>query len=129
MATMSNDMEIITPEERLKLAKKCTEYIWSQKGKDLVLLDFEGQSSIADFFIITTVESQGQMKGLMRNLQDFFVENDLPSKGGKKSAPDEDWNLIDCSFLLIHVMTQEAREFYDLEKLWFQAKRIELNLE
>lgn len=97
------------------------------KAQDVKILDLDGKSSIADFFILATVTSYAQLKGLVNNLRDFFHENQIEMKSGNKHLEEDIWVLLDCHYFLIHLMTKEAREFYGLEKLWFESKEVSLS--
>ncbi|MCR5045475.1 MAG: ribosome silencing factor [Treponema sp.] len=111
-----------TQEKALELAR----LIQDGKGEDLVVLDISELNSWTDFFVIATVASSTQSQGLQKQVKDYIKENDLEiRKTNKKINDGEDWNLIDLGNIVVHLMSKEAREFYDLEKLWHAGKRLE----
>ncbi len=99
-------------------------FIDEHKGRNTVVLQVEPQCSFADFFIITTVTSEGHLRGLFNNLLGFLEEKGIELLRKKKNLDDVGWQLLDCGSFVIHLMTEEKRSFYDLEKLWFECERV-----
>ena len=94
------------------------------KGQETVCLNVRGLCSWTDYMIITTVTSFSHMKGISRRLKDLFFEQnwELINNGG--FAPQEEWTLIDSNDVIIHLMSLEARQFYELENRWFEAEKL-----
>jgi len=109
---------------KIELIKNTALEIEEHKAKDVVAIDLKEQNSWTDYFIIATVSSQGHMKGLLRNLRGFLNENNIEFKNKYKNIDDYSWLFIDCGFMVIHLMDEETRQFYDLEKLWFNGKTV-----
>ena len=94
------------------------------KGKDVVVLDVSQLNSWTDFFVIVTVNSSVHWKGLYKIVKDYVKENDMQIHITNKKTPDgDDWNLIDIGTVVVHLMS-DARNFYDLEKLWFKGEKL-----
>ena len=98
-----------------------------RKVKNLVLLDVRGLSSIADFFIICSGRSNRQVSAIAD-----FIQMDLKSEGirplsveGKKEGH---WVLLDYGHVILHVFYEPLRDFYDLESLWIDAQRINIDI-
>jgi len=87
-------------------------------GQDVSVLDLRGVNNWTDFFVITTVTSKTHMDGLERHIKDFCHEKDIDIFGSSKKDTDEKWRLIDLGSLIVHLMTSDSREFYDLDRLW-----------
>lgn len=105
-----------------KIAISIGELLTEYKVKDVVVLDLTECNSWTDFFVIGTLSSSVQWKGSYKHLKDFSVENDLEISIGKKKTEDDDmWHLIDLGGIVVHLMLDEARKFYELEKVWYQA--------
>ena len=67
-------------------------------------------------------------KDLLTMVKEYIKENDLEIHLTNKKSPDgDDWNLIDLGAIVIHLMSEQARQFYDLEKLWHNGKIIDIN--
>ena len=98
------------------------------KGSDVVLLNISELNSWTDYFIITSVNSSTQWQGIYKDVKDYIKENDLEIHQTNRKSPDgDDWNLIDLGPIVIHLMTERARSFYELEKLWHAGKKIEFH--
>ena len=114
-----------TMEEKAKEIAKLME---DGKGNDVVVLDISQLNSWTDYFIIVTVNSSTHWQGLYKQVKDYIKQNDLEVHVTNKKSPDgDDWNLIDLGSIVIHLMSEQAREFYDLEKLWHAGTVIEYN--
>ena len=114
-----------TTEEKAREIAKLME---DGKGKDVTLLDISGLNSWTDYFVVVTVNSSAHWQGLYKQVKEYIKENDLEIHLTNKKTPDgDDWNLIDLGAIVIHLMSEQARQFYDLEKLWHNGKIIEIN--
>jgi len=91
------------------------------KGSDTVVIDVHEQSSWTSFFVISTINSVGHLKGLTRQLKSLLSKQNVNVLHRHKRIAEDGWELIDCGFMVIHLMSKEMREFYDLEKLWFSG--------
>jgi ribosome-associated protein len=107
-----------------EIAVEIGRFLDMHKSENTVVIDVSEQSSWTDFFVITTVNSMGHLKGLARNIKNFLNERDVPILRRHKRIADDGWELIDCGFMVIHLMNRQVREFYDLEKLWFNGERM-----
>jgi ribosome-associated protein len=100
------------------------EFLDERKTENTVALDISKISSWSDFFIISTVSSTAQLKGILRQMKGFLSDLGYQPSHREKSIKDENWVLLDCGPIIIHLMSKEAREFYELEKLWFEGEQI-----
>ena len=90
------------------------------KGQDVSVLDLRGVNNWTDFFIIATVTSKTHMDGLEKYTREFCRESDIEIFGRSKTAKsgEDEWRIIDLGWAIIHLMTKQARDFYELEKIW-----------
>ena len=96
------------------------------KVNDVTLLDISGLNSWTDYFVIVTVTSSAHWQGLYKQIKEYIKENDLEIHVTNRKSPDgDDWNLIDLGAIVVHLMSESARSFYDLEKLWHAGKTID----
>ena len=110
-----------TQEKAVEIAK----LIMDGKGDDVVLLNVSELNSWTDYFVIATVTSSAQCQGLCKQIKDYIKQNDLEIHTTNRKSPDgDDWNLIDLGVIVVHLMSEQARSFYDLEKLWHVKKLI-----
>jgi ribosome-associated protein len=91
-----------------------------RKAVQVSTLDVRGKTSITDFMIIAT----GTSTRHARSLCDYVVEK-VKANGiqplGVEGEVGSDWVLLDLGDVVLHIMTSQAREFYQLEKLWSVA--------
>lgn len=112
-----------TEEKAIEIAKLMID----GKGKDVTLLDISGLNSWTDYFVIVTVNSSTHWQGLYKQVKEYIKENDLEIHlTNKRSSDGDDWNLIDLGPIVVHLMSEQARQFYDLEKLWHSGRVIEI---
>ena len=113
---------MLTPKE---IAYEVTKALDAKKGLNIKLLKIDEVSSLADYFLICTGTSNTHVKTLC----DYAVytpeqlgEPMLGREGHRGSA----WELLDYGTIVVHVFTEEAREFYNLERLWADAESVDL---
>jgi ribosome-associated protein len=98
------------------------------RGKDILLLDMRPITPIVDFFIVVTATSQRQMKALGEEVARVMKKRGQQRLGEEGTDGDGVWVLQDFGDVVLHVFTPEGRELYDLEGLWADAPRLELEL-
>ena len=94
----------------------------AHKGMDTVVIDVSEQSSWTNYFVISTVNSMGHLKGLTKHIKNFLRVRDVSILHRHRRLAEDGWELIDCGFMVIHLMNEEKRGFYDLERLWFSGQ-------
>lgn len=95
------------------------------KGEDVAVLDVSELNSWTDYFVIATIHSSAHWQGLAKQIKDYTKENDIEIHVTNQKKPDgDDWNLIDLGYVVVHLMSKDAREFYELEKLWHAGRKI-----
>jgi len=105
--------------------RKTVDAVEDKKGRDIAILDIKEISSITDYFLIVTGNTTIQTKAIAEHLDEKLGEIGIPVlriEGLREAS----WVLIDCGDLVIHIMTPEARAFYSLERLWGDAKEVNL---
>ncbi|MBO8160239.1 MAG: ribosome silencing factor [Thermosipho sp. (in: Bacteria)] len=105
------------------------EKIWlkliEKEAIDPIILDMTSTNVPTDYFVILTANSTPHMKSLRETILELLEEF------GKQiiyydKGDNYDWLLIDAADIVIHIFTKEARDFYDLEGLWIDAKRVKV---
>ena len=96
-----------------------------KKGIDIKVIDISNISLIADYFVIAAASNQNQMSALVRG-----VDEEL-NKAGYELKQQEgnnysSWILLDYNDIIVHVFTEEDREFYNLEKLWVDGTEVDI---
>ena len=117
------DKKIFEPYE---LAEKIIKVLDARKGRDIKLLHVTEKTVLADYFIICGGNSTTQVKGLSDEVEyKLGLEGATPSHvEGHDSAS---WVLLDYSSVIVNVFTPDAREFYNLEKLWAEAEEVDIS--
>ena len=96
----------------------------AKQATDIVVLDVHALIVITDYFVICTASSNRQVKTVIEGIEDSIRE--LGEKPTRREGEDEaGWWLIDYIDVVVHVFGEEEREYYDLERLWRDAPRLE----
>ncbi len=104
-----------------ELALAMANYIDDKKGEDVIVLDLNGKSSIADYFVIATGQSDKHAMALAKHVEDMVWQDyqlDLHHKEGHQNG---DWVVLDFEDIIVHVFNAEKRNYYNIEKLWQDA--------
>ena len=101
----------------------CLDTLDDMKAKDVLSLDIRGVSGFADWFIIATASSSRNAKAVSNKIIEAVKSNQLHVIG-VEGQEDSEWVLIDCGDVVVNVMQQDTREFYDLESLWGETTLI-----
>ncbi|MCX7025651.1 MAG: ribosome silencing factor [Spirochaetes bacterium] len=119
-------MEDIAITERRRLAASVARILATHNGQETVLLDLSGMTSWTDFFVVTTATSSTHLRGLLRNVLDETKPLGLDPFRKPQLSDDDEWCLVDFGWIVVHIMSEGARAFYELERLWFQAERLDI---
>ena len=93
-------------------------------AEDTLVLKVRDICSWTDYFVIATVRSQAHLRGLVERIVPILRLSESPPRNRHRSASDQGWVLIDCGGFVIHLMDREKRDFYELEKLWWEGEEI-----
>ena len=108
------------------VAYEVTKALDSKKGMDIKLLRINEVSSLADYFLICTGTSNTHVKTLC-DYAEYTLEQLGEKLLGREGHRGNSWELLDYGSLVVHVFTQEAREFYSLERLWADAEQVDIS--
>ena len=110
--------------EALRIAVNAAD---DKKASDLVILDISKITSFANYFLLCTGDSSRQMQAIADE-----VEKQLKASGIRPSHVEgyqnSEWILLDCMDLVVHIFSKNARAFYDLERLWRDAPKMDASL-
>lgn len=95
-----------------------------KRAVDLVVLDLRSVSDSLEYFVIASGDSSLQLKALEEGVRERMKANQQLPSGVE--GPSERWVLIAYPGVVVHLMSPDAREFYDLEGLWADADRLEV---
>ena len=110
----------------LELARRCVELALDKKALDPVILDLQEVSTITDYLVICSAQSEPQLKaianGVIKTLKDDFGRAPLAMDG----FPASQWIVVDYGEVMLHIFHEAKRGIYALEDLWSDAKQIPL---
>jgi len=98
----------------------------SKKGREIRVLRTEELTTLADYFVICSGDSNTQIKALSEECERVMDEAGEPAHH-VEGHRDGTWVLLDFSSVVVHVFTEEARKFYDLERLWGDAEQVDIS--
>ena len=109
-----------------EVALTVTKALDEKKGMDIKLLKIDKVSSLADYFLICTGTSNTHVRTLC-DYAEYTLEQLGEPMLGREGHRGNAWELLDYGSIVVHVFTQEAREFYSLERLWADAEEINIS--
>ena len=104
-----------------KFACIVARYLDEKIAKDISILNISNVSSFADYFVICSAPSNTQVRALTENLADKVKQTFTRLPLGKENDVKNRWNLIDYGDVVVHILHQEDREAYAIEKFWNHA--------
>jgi ribosome-associated protein len=103
--------------------KKVYDALNDLKLKDIIIYDFQDFSPFFDYQVIATATNERQANAVINHIRQSFPEmSDLHVEG----ATENHWILIDLEDIIIYVMHKQDRDYYQIEKLFFERKQIEV---
>lgn len=114
---------MLDAKEMIAIAAKALD---DKKGRDVKVLYTADQTTLADYFVICNGTSNTQVRALAEAVEEAM------SKAGEEPHHIEghrggQWTLMDYSVVVIHIFTEEGREFYGLERLWSDAQPVDVS--
>lgn len=103
-----------------QLAENVANLIFEKKGTDVKLIDLSEVSSIADFFVLCSADSNTQVKSIADNVEKSLRDDGI-KVWHKEGYQALQWVLLDYVDVVVHIFYKEARSYYSLEKLWADA--------
>ncbi|MFY0546253.1 ribosome silencing factor [Brevibacillus sp. H7] len=107
-----------TVEDLARLVAKAAE---DKKAENLVIMDISKQSIIADYFMICHGNNERQVQAIVNEIRNQAHKHGYNVRG-IEGAEEGRWVLVDLEDVVVHVFHREEREFYNLERLWADAK-------
>ena len=114
---------MMTPNEVVKIAAKA---LSDKKGKDITVLKTDKLTPLCDYFVICTGTSSTHIKALVDEVDKQLSEAGEPPMR-REGLRSDIWVLMDFGCVIVHVFTDEARKFYNLERLWSDAEVVDLS--
>lgn len=126
-AAQTDISETLTPfselDPEVKLAIHCAA---EKKAFDILGLDLRDIASFTEFFIIASGANQRQVQAIADEITDQLKKQLQTRPVRIEGYASAEWILVDYGDFIVHIFNKEAREFYDLARLWRDARRVEL---
>lgn len=109
----------------LDITQSAARAAYEKKAEDLVALDVSGQTPIADVFLIATASNERQVTAIAEGIEQALLETGVKAIR-REGVREGRWALLDFNDLIVHVMHQEDRAYYSLERLWKDCPVVDL---
>lgn len=107
-----------------ELARRVADTASQELATDILVLDIQHLSPIADYFVIASVDNVRQLRATADEIDRDLRENASLRPDRREGPPDSGWVVLDYPGVLVHLMTVEQRDFYRIESLWADANRL-----
>ena len=104
-----------------KFACVVARFLEERIASDITILNISNVSSFADYFVICSAQSNTQVKALTENLSEKVKSTFTRLPLGRENDIKNRWNLIDYGDVVVHILQQDEREAYAIEKFWNHA--------
>jgi len=106
----------------------CLRAAIEKKAQNPVLLELKGITSITDYFLLCSGKSDRQVQAIAQAIEEALKKRGIQPLG-QEGMREGKWILIDYEDVVVHIFLEPVRKFYDLEGLWIDAPRVDLQKE
>lgn len=110
--------------ESIKLTELILSALKERKAFDIVKINVEEKTSVADYFVVASARSSTQVKSLAEHIEER-VEREGVRAIRREGVQDARWVVLDFGDVIVHLFNDETRLFYHLERLWGEGEKIE----
>ena len=121
-ATTGADVSNVTLADWARHAARAAD---DKLGRDTVIIDVGDVLSITDFFVISSAPTSRQVRAIAEEIEEQLTILDGPKPIRVEGRGDNRWILMDFGGFVVHILDDEYRAFYDLERLWSDCPRID----
>jgi len=111
----------------LSLARRIVAIAKSKKAQDAVVLDMRGVSNFCDYFIILSATSLRHVNALSKAIQEELDKERIKPLSKVNTSDESGWVVLDYASSVVHIFYKPMREFYSLEHLWSDAKKVRIS--
>lgn len=119
----------MNPMQSENLARRLAELADSKQAEDIVVLDMRGLVAYTDFLAICTARNERLAKAIVDEVRVRVKQDSGLLPGGVDGGGEAGWTIVDYLDVVLHVFTPEARDRYQLDDLWHEAPRLEIDFE
>ena len=117
MENLVEEKSMLNEADGRTLAEAIADVLDSKKGRDIKVLRVDDKTVIAEYFVLCTGGSSTQIKALAGEVE-FRIGERGVAPYGVEGRDNNSWLLLDYSNVIVHIFSREAREFYNLDKLY-----------
>lgn len=110
----------------LSLALRIAATAKSKKAEKVIILDIRRVASFCDYFVILSGTSLRQVNAIAQAIEEDLNKDRIKSLSKVPSKDESGWVVLDYSSVVVHIFFKPVREFYSLERLWSEAKRVRI---
>ena len=103
-----------------EIAENCARFLNNKKAFKTNFVDMRETNNYINCFLITTANSFIHCKAIAKDLRKYLLSSGLKERS--KSDLDSGWIILDFDEIIVHIFTEQLREYYQLEKLWADAR-------
>ena len=118
-----NEVTSLEDATAAEVAKVIADVLDAKKGRDVKIIHVEEKTVIAEYFVLCTGNSSTQVKGLVGEVE-YQLERRGVTPYNVEGRDNNSWILMDYSNIIVHVFSREAREFYNLDKLYGDSSTV-----
>lgn len=115
-------------DEIKSLALEIGNIIDDRKGEDIRVLELKGLSTIADYFVIASGNSDRQVSAICSHIEDELSKKGVEPKHIEGHREGR-WVILDYRDIIVHIFHHEEREYYKLERIWSDAKNLQISVD
>ncbi len=108
-----------------ELLEKIVSILDEKKAEDIVAIETAGVTIVADYFVIASATSNPHVKSLADDVEDELAKLGVFTSHIEGRATG--WILLDFNDVIVHIFLNESREYYNLERLWADAKQVDIS--
>ncbi|MFL2511154.1 MAG: ribosome silencing factor [Candidatus Neomarinimicrobiota bacterium] len=105
-----------------KLLKQIVSLSDDKKAENIVAMDVSNITSLSEYFVVCSASNLIQVKAIADNIKDNIEENPWRTEGYENGT----WIILDYVDIVVHIFLDETRQYYDLERIWFDAKVVKI---
>lgn len=112
------------PIETKKLALGIAVFAKSKKAQKVTVLDMSRVSGFCDYFVIASGESLRQVNSFAQSIEEYLARQGIKALSKVSPTDESGWVVLDLVSIVVHIFYKPIREFYSLERLWSDAKKV-----
>ena len=118
----------MTEPQSVARARVAVDAAAEKKGAELAILDVGDVLSIIDLFVLASASNARQVRTIVEEVEQALTEHDGSKPISVEGKADASWVLLDYGDIVVHVFLDETRAYYDLDRLWGDVPRIEVDV-